>query len=1446
MKKIALALILIISTTSFGLAQKEYKIHLNSINKSPLDNVSGRKLNEVLNGYYIVQFNKNISEEEKANLKRVKFLKYVPNYTWIVSINNENSDNLKRNGVRYIEPYSAIHKFNFVSDFNGFKKFIIQSFNPDETKKELLNLTIPFRMNGDLITLSLDKNGFESVMHLESIYFIEEFQGMPKLESPIISRGAQLDGNTQRSNYIGNNAEEGLFFDGSGVEISIKEGGSVNSDDTINYRGRSVFHDLSSSVSSHKTGVAWRAASAGITNPLITGAAPGATIHTSTGVKFGQSNIRIESMSYGWGCATSYNSGASNHDKDVISNQYAIFSYSAGNSGSNDCSNGYGSGWNNITGNHKQAKNIFTVGSVNNNDGVYGFSSRGPAYDGRIKPEIVTSGGGGTSFATPAFAGFWAQLQQAYKYYNGGTESKSDLLKCITLNSADDAGNLGPDYTYGWGRINARKAHEIIKDSSFFTGSISNSETKTHSISVPADIKEMKVMVYWHDPEAASNVSKALVNDVDLLVKNGVTIYQPYALNGTSSANVSDLATKGSDHLNNMEQVVINNPVAGSYSFELSGYSIAQGPQAYTICYYLDNGKPEIVSPLGGNSFENTSSIRIMVDGAEHEAIELFYSTDQAVWQSIGTVAQGNRYLDWTVPSGLNANKVYFKAANSIGEDALVDPVNILNTPSDLSLLSRCANQLTLTWSEIADADKYVVYKLGQKYMEPIDTVNVPQFSYMATDSEVLYFAVASLTNSGAISVKTPAFKASVGVVNCSGVVADFTVSDHIVEIGDTVFLKDLSINGVTNWSWTITSGTISNLNAQNPFVVFTNSGINTVSLTVSNGVSSDQISKLDFITVVPKDNYALKFDGVDEHLKLNETITASNYDEMTLEAWINPGLLNTATHGVFGSTHTQDYYSGFILDIVDNTKIKFGYGPGSWDYRKTTGSVLIPGEWQHVALVFNKSGGYLRLYINGVLQNSITVTDNAWSKNQVYIGRSDDNGGYYNGFIDDIRMWSRSLSSSELGFNYCNQPPNSNGLIFNSNCNIFNQGLVHDTLTNKTATAVNMENSDWQKIENSNCETINYLSFSPISTQWLTCDSIRLNWNTNVTGNATLSLKNGGQAIDSWLIDEVSMNYFSFNIDYLMYDLTDGYSFELTTVNENAHSNSFEIIEGCPLDCNNEYNGLASIDDCGVCSGGSTGISINSSCVDECSDPILVYTSTFQAPNTGDLTLDDNLNTRWSAEGDGEWILYKFPCPRKVENLRIAFFSGDVRTSTFEVTVSSDSLSWISLGEFTSSGISLELEDFLVNSGKTKYLKIIGKGNSVSLWNSYTEVDFEYSLENDCFNELGGLAIIDSCGLCSEGNTGIEAELNPNSCTITSTNNLFETIEVFPTILNSGDEVNIQNYEGLVKLFNANGQLIKLEKNSSSLSTSGVQPGYYFMQIVDKNQVLTRQILIL
>ncbi len=113
---------------------------------------------------------------------------------------------------------------------------------------------------------------------------------------------------------------------------------------------------------------------------------------------------------------------------------------------------------------------------------------------------------------------------------------------------------------------------------------------------------------------------------------------------------------------------------------------------------------------------------------------------------------------------------------------------------------------------------------------------------------------------------------------------------------------------------------------------------------------------------------------------------------------------------------------------------------------------------------------------------------------------------------------------------------------------------------------------------------------------------------------------------------------------------------------------------------------------------------------------------------NTIENSIDGLTSNRWAVQGkDGEaWGIYDLGKSYSLDNIWIAFMQGDVRVYTFDIAVSNDRENWKTvLASQKSSGTTPNLEAHGLGGVKARYVKFIGRGNSVNLWNSLSEVVF-------------------------------------------------------------------------------------------------------------------------
>jgi PKD repeat protein len=269
------------------------------------------------------------------------------------------------------------------------------------------------------------------------------------------------------------------------------------------------------------------------------------------------------------------------------------------------------------------AKNIMTVGAVDDISNGYTnpssvrmstFSCWGPTDDGRIKPDIVANGvtlystyntntssyntSSGTSMSTPSVAGSLILLQQHYKARNN-RYMRSATLKGLVIHTADEAGsNIGPDYTYGWGLMNTRRAADVISNSKIDILEQSLANRAKYIKNVAADgTTPLRITICWTDYEGIPTTAQLnptqlmLRNDLDVrLIHDNGTIYKPYVLNPSLPAAAP---TKGDNFRDNVEQIYIGNPVSGGYRIEVSHKgSLVGSSQPFSIIIEGFTDKP--------------------------------------------------------------------------------------------------------------------------------------------------------------------------------------------------------------------------------------------------------------------------------------------------------------------------------------------------------------------------------------------------------------------------------------------------------------------------------------------------------------------------------------------------------------------------------------------------------------------------------------------------------------------------------------------------------------------------------------------------------------------------------------------------------------------------------------------------------------------------------------
>ncbi len=121
------------------------------------------------------------------------------------------------------------------------------------------------------------------------------------------------------------------------------------------------------------------------------------------------------------------------------------------------------------------------------------------------------------------------------------------------------------------------------------------------------------------------------------------------------------------------------------------------------------------------------------------------------------------------------------------------------------------------------------------------------------------------------------------------------------------------------------------------------------------------------------------------------------------------------------------------------------------------------------------------------------------------------------------------------------------------------------------------------------------------------------------------------------------------------------------------------------------------------------------------------IEASTYQVPNYPENLVDDDLSTRWAAQGMKEWVLFELKSPSYVDYIKLAFFNGDDRAAYFDISGSVDKENWQPImTDYSSCGFSETKQAYPLEESKASnvynYIKVTGFCNSQNDWNSFTE----------------------------------------------------------------------------------------------------------------------------
>jgi hypothetical protein len=540
---------------------------------------------------------------------------------------------------------------------------------------------------------------------------------------------------------------------GQGLVVSIKENPLDPTD--LDFRGR-LLNTPAGTVteSAHASIMATLIAGSGNSGPAGEGAARQAGIASSSyanllpdaNADLTRLGVSVQNHSYGTGIENYYGLEALGYDQQTRQLPTLLHVFSSGNSGNLASPDGTYKGLANVanlTGQFKMSKNSLAVGATDALGQVAPLSSRGPAYDGRIKPELVAFGDAGSSDASALGSGAALLVQQAYRDQTGALPPAA-LVKAALINSARDVGRPEVDFVAGFGQLDALGAVRTVLEKRYRSGSVAQGQEQLIDLSVPAGTQRIKVTLTWTDPEAAANAAQALVNDLDLevLAPDG-TRWLPWTLSAYPNLDSLALpARRRADHLNNVEQVTIKLPAAGTYQLRVRGYGVPSGSQAFSLAY-------EVVAPgfewLVPSTIRNvrpaqTTLLRWNYAGPATTARLEYRPVGRTGWRTVAaSLDPTQRTFAWAAPDTTTLAQVRCV----LGSQAYVSDTFALARPLPVRVGYICTEETLLTWPATPGATQYQLYRLGATMLEPYKLVADTLLQLTPAQNAGQYFAVA-------------------------------------------------------------------------------------------------------------------------------------------------------------------------------------------------------------------------------------------------------------------------------------------------------------------------------------------------------------------------------------------------------------------------------------------------------------------------------------------------------------------------------------------------------------------------------------------------------------------------------------------------------------------------------------------------------------------------------
>lgn len=564
-------------------------------------------------------------------------------------------------------------------------------------------------------------------------------------------------------------------INGERTSIHVKEP-PINGVD-IDLLGRVDTENNNTNFNNHATAMATIIGGSGFSSIRGLGVLPNvnflnsdlSTFFPNDQVFYDQNDIAVENHSYGTNIENFYGARAAAFDEHLARNFELVTVFSAGNQGRSTPEDGVYEGIKgvaNLTGNFKMSKNAIVVGAVDTLGRVIEINSSGPAYDGRIKPDLVAYSMEGTSNAAALVSGSAGFLQELYQE-EYDHKASSALIKAFLINGADDVHLEGPDFKTGFGNLNLAQSLRQIEGKTFFEGTLNSSTSISHDLFIEDGQEDLKVTLVWNDLAAAPGAAAALINDLDLfLISPEGTKILPIVPDANPNG-LFNPARKQEDHLNNVEQVSIKTPSPGTYQIVISAGNLESAEQEFALVYSVQKKEEfEWMYPFSGANMpfngETTGYIRWRSTMSDQLASLYFQTKDQDEWVKIGETNLSAGRLRWNPP------EVFAEATIKIetSEHVFYSDEFIISRPIRFNPSADCGDSLRFELPDHAGIGSYTLIGYDQKGVELDRRFENSQFT-LYPDDQVSFLAIQPTDGNGSNYLRSELLELDERVSSC-------------------------------------------------------------------------------------------------------------------------------------------------------------------------------------------------------------------------------------------------------------------------------------------------------------------------------------------------------------------------------------------------------------------------------------------------------------------------------------------------------------------------------------------------------------------------------------------------------------------------------------------------------------------------------------------------------